>query len=127
MVVIFSSIIALVMSLAGWGLAAMYYRIRSQPTVARSGPLIRSIRGWIARQRRKHSIIKTVEKIVEVPKPVTVEKIVEVEKIVKVEVPVEVEKVVKVEKVVEVEVIKEVSKPELIMVPVPLDATRGNT
>ena len=59
----------------------MYYRIKSQPAVIRSSPLIRSVRGWIARRRRKYPVVVTFEKIVEV------------------------------------------KVPELIMVPVPLDAT----
>jgi hypothetical protein len=140
MVTIFSGVLAVVLSLAGSALALMYYRVQSQASTAPKSLVVRAVRGWIARQRRKHSVVKTVEKEVRVEVPT--EKIVvkekevpvEVEKIVtktierKVEVPVVEEKIVVQIKEVPVEVERvvvktvEVPKPELVLVPIPLDA-----
>jgi hypothetical protein len=140
MVTIFSAVLAVVLSLAGSVLALMYYRVQSQPDTASQSRVVRAVRGWIARQRRKHSVVRTVEKEIRVEVPT--EKIVvkekevpvEVEKIVtkvverKVEVPIVQEKIVAQIKEVPVEVEKivvrtvEVPKPELVLVPIPLDA-----
>jgi hypothetical protein len=90
----FSIVAASVLATAGSILAALHFRILTQSEQG-SNQLARALRGWIARQRRKHSVIKMVEVMREVPVPV--------------------------EKVVERLV--EVVRPELVLVPVPLEAT----
>jgi hypothetical protein len=105
----FSIIAAIALSTAGTILAAMHFRTLTQAETGRPNPLARAVRGWIARQRRKHSVVRKVEVVREIEVPM--ERIVER----KVEVPVPVDRVV----VREVEV----AKPELVLVPVPLEAT----
>jgi len=91
----FSTVAAIVLSTAGSILAATHFRSVTQTATVRSSPLVRSMRGWLARQRRKHSIVKKVEVVREVEKPVEREVVRQVE----------------------------VVKPELVLVPVPLEAT----
>jgi hypothetical protein len=92
----FSIIAACVLATAGAILAALHFRALSQPA-PEAGPnrLAHALRGWIARQRRRHSVVRTVEVVREVPVPV--------------------------DRVVERPV--EVIRPELVLVPVPLEAT----
>jgi hypothetical protein len=141
-VVWFSVIAAIVLSTAGSTLAIMHYRTLSQPAAPQPNRLARALRGLaLLHRRRKHPIIKQVEVVREVEVPV--EKVVErkvevpvevpVEKIVerKVEVPVPIEKIVErkievpvpVDRIVEKKV--EVIKPEIILVPVPLEASEA--
>jgi len=90
----FSIVSAIVLSTAGSILAATHFRSVTQSTTSRSNSLARSIRGWLARQRLKHSVVKKVEVVREVEVPV--------------------------DRVVDRTV--EVVKPELVLVPVPLEA-----
>ena len=109
----FSIVVATVLATAGSVLAAMHYRTMTQPAQAGPNKLARALHGWVARQRRRHSIVKTVEVEKRVEVPVEVEKIVER----RIEVPVNVDRIV--EKLVEV------TRPELVRVAVPLEATES--
>jgi hypothetical protein len=93
----FSIVAAVVLSTTGSILAATHFRTLTQPMTEQPNRLARAIRGWIARQRRKHSVVKKVEVVREVEVPV--------------------------DRVVVREV--EVVKPEIVLVPVPLEATEA--
>ena len=93
----FSIIAAIVLSTTGSILAATHFRTLTQAESKRPNRLARALRGCIARQRRKHSVLAKVEVVREVEVPV--------------------------ERVVVRSV--EVPKPELVLVPVPLEATEG--
>jgi hypothetical protein len=94
----FSVVSAVVLAAAGSVLAALHFRHVTQPAAdagASSSRLARALRGWLARRRRRHSLVRTVEveKVVEKPVEKFVDRVVEV------------------------------TKPELVLVPVPLEAT----
>jgi hypothetical protein len=92
----FSIVSAVVLSTVGSVLAAVHYRVQTQPPRAPNAPskISNAIRRWIARRRGRYSVVKTVEVVQRVEVPV--------------------------EKIVEKPVVTIV--PELVLVPVPLEA-----
>lgn len=93
----FSIVTAGALATAGTMLAALHFRILTQQPPARrtESPLARALRSWVARQRKKHSVVKTIEVVREVEVPV--------------------------DRIVQQRV--EVAVPEPVLVPVPLEAS----